>query len=220
MHAANDAGLLTNMGFDVDPDDYHRDNSRAKPSNLFVDTASVGSKAPEGSGPPPMIFDYRTPGEALPPGAYPAAGVHLNYGGETIVDYVWDAALGGWARFETDERHRGTKRAHVDSDGVQIAPPNVVVLVTNYHTSEIDRNSPVAETVGTGEAMVLIDGAVIPAVWTRNAPTERYTLTTPDGTPVKLNPGRTWVALPSPGQVQVPITPEAGAELLASRTPA
>ncbi len=56
-----------------------------------------------------------------------------------------------------------------------------------------------AQTVGEGDAWVLTGGMLINAHWVKpalEAPTQYLGA---DGQPIKLTPGRTWVALPEPG---------------------
>ena len=206
VQGAADAGRITNANFDVDQSDYHRDskpNGQAAPHNLYVDAASLLRLGKPGAV-PGAIFDYRPADEALPPGAVPVAGVSLDFSVPGMaVDYVWDAEAKGWARFQTDERHGRAKSAFVDSAGAQVAP-------ADYH-------SPEAISVGSGDGMVFLDGAMVPIRWSREAPEYKWRLTTPDGTPVKLNAGRTWVALPEPGDNAKVMAPESAADLLATR---
>ena len=104
------------------------------------------------------------------------------YTGGEKVDYAWNDTLGGWARFQA-----GTP--HVDADGHQIAPPNLVILFTPYKTSPADKSSPEAQTVGSGEAWVFTDGAVIPGTWNRPDATKPATLTDGNGQP---DPADAW----------------------------
>ena len=90
---------------------------------------------------------------------------------------------------------------HVDSDGVQVAPPNVIVQFISYGRSPADATSPHARLIGEGEAFFLIDGHLIEGVWTRDSAAEITKYTLADGTPVELDRGRTWIALPRIGQV-------------------
>ena len=220
VQAAADAGRITNANFDVDQSAYHRDdepNGQTAPHNLYVDVSALQRLAKPGAV-PGAIFDYRVPGDPLPVGATPIAGLSIDYSvpGMTV-DYVWDAEAKAWARFQTDERHSRARSAYRDAAGVQVAPANVVVLFTPYKVAEADVHSPEALSTGSGDGLVLLDGAMVPIRWTREAPEHKWRLTTPDGAPVALNPGRTWVALPEPGPTATPLAPEAATQLLATR---
>ncbi len=175
---------------------YFRTTDRAKPHNYFSNTSTLFSLATDATPVPQPLFQYRAAGEALPPTAQPAAGVKIVYTGGEKVDYAWNDTLGGWARFQA-----GTP--HVDADGHQIAPPNLVILFTPYKTSPADKNSPEAQTVGNGEAWVFTDGAVIPGTWNRPDATKPAALTDGNGQPILLTPGHTWVALPKTGSATI-----------------
>jgi hypothetical protein len=49
--------------------------------------------------------------------------------------------------------------------------------------------------VGSGDALVATGGSTVPGRWTKNAVGDRLVLTGPDGNPVLLTPGNTWVEL-------------------------
>jgi hypothetical protein len=108
------------------------------------------------------------------------------------VTMTWDPTVGGWAR-----EQRGTP--HVDTDGVQIAPPNVIVQFVPYQdTGLVDTsNTPVPEAllVGSGTAWVFTDGTATAATWTKSDDAAVTTYTAADGTPIGLTPGMTWIAL-------------------------
>ncbi|HET9555687.1 MAG TPA: DUF3048 C-terminal domain-containing protein, partial [Actinomycetota bacterium] len=96
---------------------------------------------------------------------------------------------------------------HVDALGVQVAPENVIVSFTPYASSDVTDQFGVpireAQTVGQGDAWVLTGGQIIVARWSKpslEAPTQYLDAA---GQPVRLTPGRTWVALAEPGTTTV-----------------
>jgi hypothetical protein len=178
---------------------YFRTKDRAKPHNFFSNTSTLFSLATDATPVPQPLFQYRAPGDPLPPTAQPSGGVKIVFTGGQKVDYAWNDTLKGWARFQA-----GTP--HVDVDGHQIAPANLVVLFTPYKASPADPRSPEAQTVGSGEAWVFTNGAIIPGTWNRPDPAKPATLTDGNGQPILLTPGHTWVALPQKGSA-VPVPP-------------
>ena len=70
---------------------------------------------------------------------------------------------------------------------------SVVVLVLDYGSSSAG-GGPEAQTLGTGAAVVYTDGRKIEGTWTRDNPTDPFTLEA-IGQPILLAPGRTWVEL-------------------------
>jgi Protein of unknown function (DUF3048) N-terminal domain/Protein of unknown function (DUF3048) C-terminal domain len=171
---------------------YFREGSRSAPHNLLTNTSELYAAADGEGGVPAQQFTYRQEGEALPVDARPVQGVDLAYGG-TNASYRWDPVEEGWLRTENGD-------PHVDIDGVQIAPENVVVQFVEYGRSPADQRSPEAITVGEGEAWVLTDGHIVQGRWQRPTAEEPLVITTNDGTVVGLTPGKTWVALPRVGQ--------------------
>ncbi|HEX4868923.1 MAG TPA: DUF3048 domain-containing protein [Acidimicrobiales bacterium] len=188
---------VMDVGYDVASGQYFRDGGRRAPDNLMAySTADLRAIPSEGSGPPPALFAYRAEGEQ-PAHLEPVGGVRVTYGtsaGSAPVEYVWNGT--GWARTQ-----KGTP--HVDTAGVQVAPANVIVQFTEYVPSgvadQFGNDIPEAQTVGEGEAWVLTNGGLIAARWSKPSIEAVTTYTDVDGNPIKLTPGRTWVALPSPG---------------------
>ena len=203
------------VSFNVDPDaaeDKFRDDTRAAPDNLFIDsTDAFWGKAGDASpARAPLPVPQAAPVEGAPLPGTPTPGVAVDYGG-TQAAFVWDVNRGGWVRLQD-----GTP--HVVADGTVLAPTNVVLLVTPYGTAPSDRNSPIALTTGTGDATVLIGGNAVDATWSRPAATDPYTLTDDaTGEPLVLAPGRTWIGLPESGVTRLD---QAQAAELASLVPA
>ena len=78
----------------------------------------------------------------------------------------------------------------------QVAPQNVVIQFINYGS---DDGLPVGEVIGQGAAWVLTAGHIIEGTWVKPAPEAVTQYLDAAGAPIKLTPGRTWVALPPPG---------------------
>ncbi len=197
--------------------EYFRDFSRPAPHNLYIngsdlyeiaaDLAADAAAAPGGAtgdaesdvedeavGPQPW-FQYRSAGDALGDSARPAVGpVSVAFTGSPLVTHEWDDRRGGWLRTQDG-------RPHTTVDGDQLAPENVVIMITDYRTSPADPISPEVRSTGEGEAVVLTDGMIIRGRWERPEADDKPTLTDGDGAIIKLTPGRTWVLLPEEGQV-------------------
>lgn len=168
---------------------YFRQSGRSAPHNLMARTTSLWAVEPDRAGLPPLLFRYRGVGAAA--AGSRAAGVDIDFG-NTEVTYRWNGR--GWVRTQDG-------RNHVDSAGVVVAPPNVIVQVTNYGTSSADAESPEAITVGSGTAYVYTGGNMIQATWSRAEATHRIIYRDSAGNEILLAPGRTWVAIAPPGTV-------------------
>ena len=186
------ASELTDVGYDAASSLYWRSTSRRAPHNLFSATDRLWGKYPERDEIPTSPFAFRTVLDGLHPSAEPVAGVFVDFGNAEI-DYAWNGE--GWER-----THNGD--AHSDSDGVRVAPPNVVIQFTTYRTSSADARSPEAQTVGSGEAWVFTDGHVVRGRWERPDQSRPAALVA-NGRPIRLTPGRTWVALARAGTAEI-----------------
>ena len=192
-----ESGII-DVGYDAAPGLYSRAGNRPAPHNLMLrGTPDVWAGSHPGATPPAaQLFTYRPAGQPAA-GGTPTSGVRIVYAtgsGSAPVEYRWNGA--GWARSQA-----GTP--HVDAEGAQIAPENVVISYTAYASSGVNDGFGVpireAQLVGEGEALILTDGQAFAARWVKpsiEAPTQ---YTDPSGAPIGLTPGRTWVALPEPG---------------------
>lgn len=187
------AAPLIDIGYDIQPRSYDRRAGRKAPDNVFTSSDRLWALAPPDAGPPAQQLTYRVGDETLPADARQVQGVDYSFGARSsAVNYRWDAARGGWARTQA-----GT--AHVDEAGVQVAPPNVVMQFVAYvDTGLVDTSGapvPEAQLVGGGDAWILTNGHLVVARWDKADPATPTRYTTPDGVPVALTPGATWIAL-------------------------
>ena len=193
------AAPLVDVGIDHATGEYRRDRGRPAPYNLFSSTGGLYRHAPPDAKPPPQLFRYRYGAQAIGAGVAPAGHLHVEYRGQhinTIVDWAWDAASGTWRRTMDGA-------PHTDSSGQQVSPRNVVVQFVNYRdTGAVDRSGthvPEAELIGQGDAWVLSDGKIVRGRWSKPSPDAVTAFTGPDGQPLRLTPGQTWLELPPPG---------------------
>jgi Protein of unknown function (DUF3048) N-terminal domain/Protein of unknown function (DUF3048) C-terminal domain len=197
--AAAHQGLLVDAGRGANPPQYWRDNSREAPHNLFANVPLLLSKFGGGSTTPPQaMLPMGAAGLPLPATATLATGVTINFGSGVVADYTWNGPHKGWDRTQIDSQHDLAHSATLDPSGVQVSPPNVVVLFVPYKTSIADSKSPQALTVGQGTGFVLTEGHQVPITWSRAANTSAFVFAS-GGAPFALPPGRTWVALPEVG---------------------
>ncbi len=197
------AGKLHELRWDDLPSGYWRVKDRVPPFNLYTTTSALWDAAPRHLQAPEPLFQYRGPGEELPPAAEPVPGAEIRYLGGTIAHFVWDAEAGGWARWQDGTPHvdmarnpDGTPNPAVDP--VQVAPANLVVLQTRYTSSAPCPSCPQAITVDPegGTALVFTAGHLIRGRWTRPSVDHPWRVTDRDGHPVRLTPGQTFIALP------------------------
>lgn len=188
---------VVDIGHNVNGQGFRRISGRRAPENLYTSLAELYAKAPELPPPPQPVFKYRAEGEALAPGAEPAKGVALSFGGSEISNFQWDAPSRQWHRYHGADRHR-------DASGVPIAPVNVVVIEIEYEFSRTTGNSrPHGVTTGEGRLLVFTAGQVIEGRWSRPTRTHPLQLLAYDGTEIELTPGQTFIETPPPGGARV-----------------
>jgi hypothetical protein len=74
----------------------------------------------------------------------------------------------------------------------------------------VGRFNAEGEVLGSGEAWVFTNGSVVKGVWSRPTRDNETSFAEPSGVPIRLTPGRTWVAfapIGTPVAVQTPPPP-------------
>jgi hypothetical protein len=180
---------VQDVDVDVATDAYTWDKSRAAPHNEYVSPEKLWPKAKgDNADPPRAMFVYRLAGE--PFGDADAHHVVIPYSPRQTSVYDWDAASGTWKRTSN-----GTP--HTTTSGAQIAPQNLVIQFVSLHSLDyVDQSgTKVVEStvVGKGDAWILSAGRVTKGHWSKDSATAITRFTDASGSPVKLNPGRTWV---------------------------
>jgi hypothetical protein len=163
---------------------YYRESSRKAPHNLYAETSKLWTLAPEGALPPAAQFTFRGAGESVPDTAKDTGGVKLTMDG-VKVHWEWSPDFLTFVRSQDD-------KPHVDIDDTRISAANVVILYVAYGKSGI---SPVAKTVGQGEAWVGTAGKLFQGTWSRATAGEPFALKDTSGNVIALTPGVTWVEL-------------------------
>lgn len=192
MAAEIQASNIVDVAHTPAADQYFRDGERTAPHNLFINgyVPMVDSHRAD-AGIPPESFAFRDVGAPLQGEA--AGRVDLDFGGGSggvPISYGWTGDA--WARSQNGS-------PHVDAAGEQVAPANVVVQFVEYAGHPRDRRLPVGQLVGEGEVWVFSAGQRVVGRWSKPSPEAVTQYLLPDGSPILLTPGRTWVALVPPG---------------------
>ncbi len=165
---------------------------RKAPQNLFSTTDLLFAKAGAGA-PPPAFAAFLAPGDgAAPAGGTPATNVRLAAAPGVTATYVWSPGAKLWSR-STDGK------PHMLEGGAQISPRNIIVQFTPYSGFPADQKVKFPEVIGSGDALVFVNGAQVKATWNKASAAAVTTYTDLSGKPIVLGAGQTWVHLQAPG---------------------
>jgi hypothetical protein len=188
---------------------------RAAPHNTYSDgeqlralSAAVG--ATDGPIEPAWTF-----GPAARPAARPVGttlAVTYPYG---TIEYRYDAGTNTYRRYID-----GSAEPQVDAaDGRVVAPANVVILRMRFgalNDGHPEKHRLDAEDVGSGEAIISTNGRIVTGTWSKASVSGPTLLFGPDGEPVRLTAGQTFVqviALSYPYEVTEGTVPGRGTQL-------
>jgi hypothetical protein len=163
--------------------------SRYGPYDTYISTSTAWGLHADDTSPPAPLFTYAT---ALPAG--PAVTtVHIPYSASNDTTWVWDPAEGQWLR------SYGDVPANL-ADGSRIRAANIVVQVVqvSYGPWTEDGNYGLevqSQLIGSGPLVVFRDGVEVPGTWQRDAEGDPTKLLGPDGAPIALAAGGTWVEI-------------------------
>lgn len=168
------------------------DGVRFSPHNVFSDGDRLRALAAElgaADGPVEPAWQFGPPdgGEGRPIGTT----LVVRYPYETVT-YRYDAATNSYRRF-IDE----ATEPQVDAaDGQVVAPTNVVILRMRFgalNDGHPEKHRLDAEDIGTGEAIISTNGRIVVGTWAKDSVTGATRLFGPDGEPVTLTAGQTFV---------------------------
>lgn len=171
---------------------FFRVSDKRAPHNLHGRTADFFAQSTDLPAPSAQ-FEYAYPAHEsnIQTGGTEISSIDLNLSGHQKPSWDWNGEL--WMRSEAGS-------PHVTKDGTQLSATNVIVLwVDVRNTSGGSGGSSVPETIvvtesGTGWAAS--GNKYIPITWSKAGQFEPYVITTEDGEPITLMPGKTWVELP------------------------
>ena len=172
-----------------------RRSFRSAPHNVygtlqtFVDNADA-----EHSAPPPeqFVFALRPLLASAVLSGTPATSLSFRLSSASRPNWAWDAETARWLRSEGSS-------ASVSLDGDRIAAVNVVALTASHPNSAFRAQGgaavPTYNLIGEGPVVVATAGRTIAGVWRKAAQDAPLQLFLPDGSPLTLAPGNTWVEL-------------------------
>jgi hypothetical protein len=182
------SAYLYNVSDDNSGLGYWRDNSRwSAPDNLFASPATLFKRAPHAAPAVNVGFVFN---EAVPAGGRRVSSVSASYPA-TRATFTWDAAGGRWLAAMNGSRAMA-------AEGGQLGGTTVIIQYVNVSRSiyhDVNNNyTPLSRSVGTGNALILRNGQVWNATWSRPTASSgtRWMV---NGQDFPLAPGQIWVLL-------------------------
>lgn len=181
-------------GFRFEGTDMWRITDRSAPHNVYSDgdhLRSMADKVGATDGPIAPVWSFGDPPTVMARAIGTTIAIHYPY--ETVT-YRYDAAADRYRRFID-----GSVVQQIDAaDGQPIAPTNVVILRMRFgplNDGHPEKKRLEAQDVGTGEAIISSGGLVIHGTWSKASPDAPTLLFGPDGAPVTLTAGQTYVQI-------------------------
>lgn len=166
---------------------YHRDTSRPAPYNLFASPSTLLKRAVHSAKAVDIGFTFD---DAVPAGGSAATKVSASFPA-TRVGLTWNASSGRWLATMNGRKSMATEGGQLG--GTTVIIQYVSVTQSIYH----DKNgnyTPLSRTVGTGSALILRNGQVWHATWSRPS-ASGGTQWLVGGQPFPLAPGQVWILL-------------------------
>lgn len=183
------AAPFVDLSANKDAADYSRDFSRRAPYNYFFDGKVALKNAKSVSNYQDMGFLFEA---AIPSGGQYNKAATLQWG-YASARFVYDPLKRKYA-----VRLNGERATAEEDDGLQWADTVVIQQVVQTQSKYFDKgggNTPHAETIGQGQAIVLRNGFSFPVTWSRTNAESGTTFYQEDGSQLAFKPGQTWIAL-------------------------
>jgi len=140
-------------------------------------------------------FTFTAAGEPSPKGD-PATYLHIPFPKNYMVEFRYDPEQHVYKRFVRGEPHTDA------GNGQQLTASNVIVHYSKYEKQAItDAHGTHTFDItftGEGRAQIFRDGVMIEAKWSRPGQQDFVQYLYPDGSPVPLRPGQTWIEIVPP----------------------
>jgi hypothetical protein len=169
-----------------------RTTDRFPPHNVYTDGDHLRRLATRRGAADGPIEPAWTFGPDKAPELRPDGGmIRVVYPYETIT-YRYDAATNSYLRYID-----GSKRPQKDrGDGEVVAPKNVVILRMVFgalNDGHPNKHRLEARNTGRGEAWISTGGVTVKGQWRKKSPTAPTRLFGPDGEPITLTAGQTFI---------------------------
>jgi hypothetical protein len=165
---------------------YYRISTRVAPENLYANPRVLLKEAPSASKARDIGFRFGS----APAGGRVTRSYTVTYPAATYT-FRWSAKAKRWLVWMDGAPGMAT-------EGGQLGGATVIIQYTRIATSRFEEyggRPPLAESVGSGRAVILRNGRAYTVHWSRPNLNGGTTFTLPDGKRMLFAPGQTWVVL-------------------------
>jgi hypothetical protein len=192
---ASKAGLQI-ISEDAGNKGFYRINTRYAPHNTYANPKTLLKQADKKHSDPPatqFTFAVDAAQATAQTSGLATKGIKVTISSGSHPNWAWSADKAVWLRSEGDNRA-------VNAEGDQLTATNVIGLMVEVGVApgKDPAGNPIPETYlskKSGEGFVASGGQYIEVKWSKGKDKEPIVLTTADGAPVNLAPGRTWIEL-------------------------
>ncbi len=186
----NGVGVISEIGVGG-----YRDAERSAPHNYYVTPSEMRPVADErlypNTAPPPLFEFGDLPANAVLGSVFQ---VEMEWAPTNVITWQWNGIR--WERHLSDGPH-----LWVTAEGQTeiLTADTLVVLFSGLFYTQPPSGSgyalPTMETTGKGRALVFSRGQVVAGEWVRPDTSQPFALILPDGFPMTVPPGRSWISL-------------------------
>jgi hypothetical protein len=173
---------------------YQRVSNRYSPHNLYTSRAQLLELHNQKGFTTSNFTGWPRKAQETPLETPTIGNISFNISGQLYNStYAYDKASNSYKRHLAGRPHTDER------SGEQISPKVVIAIITNRSQTGI---YSVYQVTGSGSVLIFQDGGVAEGTWEKAGRASQFVFKAPDGKPLELNPGRTWVTLATPGSVQ------------------
>lgn len=167
------------------PAPYWRVSNRYAPHNMYTSIPKLNELEAKKGFTKSTYTGFARKDKETPSSTPNAQKIDFNISGAIYnAHYDYDATTNSYKRSEGGKPHTDER------SGEQLAPKVVVGLVMPQGRNGIYTTY---QTIGSGQAYVFQDGTVTIGSWQKDSNTSNFVFKDQSGTPLKLNPGQTWL---------------------------
>jgi len=170
---------------------FWRDDNRDMPHNVFTSTELLEEYMADSSVDSNRFIPWEFKDEASEEERPDSGSINISYRLETHkVEWKYDKIDNSYIRYVAED-------PYMDASGEIITAKNVLIQIAE--AEEVDEELRLEmENIGSGKALVCMDGTCKTASWKKEHTSDRTRFYTEEGKEFKFNPGMTWVEVVRP----------------------